>query len=201
MSRRQFGEIPSLSPLDFFAPVLECHKIGKHPLKKYCLPFLGEAFLENEIVAVYLGYQEEGLWVRAHFLAAQKEQKKKENLELFIDTRNIKTKGYITRTCHHFVFSLEAACGREVTQFFLDDMHPLCDSSLLKVAVAAAGDGMVMDIDIPAAALYGFDASMGAFGFTYRAGSDRAVQHFACSSEEMAIEKRPDMWAEMRFAQ
>ena len=79
-----------------------------------------------------------------------------DGIELFFDTRDVKTSGYNTRFCHHFFFLPEAVDGHqagELTRFRTEDVHDLCDPNELKIKSREA------IAKLPAAQNRPFDAS------------------------------------------
>ena len=75
--------------------------------------------------------------------------------------------------------------------------HELCSPDLLKVKSIFKKKSYEMDIEIPANCLEGYDPkSFDRMGFTYRInrqGGD--PQHFALSSEYLAVEKESKRWS------
>lgn len=206
-------EIYPFSPASFLhvAVDLQQHKgFVKTPYKK---PFLlpnTEMFLEEEsFVDVSMSYDIDGIYVciLAHksfedvvFPAVQEG----DSVELFFDTRDLKSAGSIHKFCHHFVFFPKEigemkAC--EMTKFRGDDAHPICDHKLLQVETTFAKNSYEMKIFIDRDALHGFDPTVfNRLGFTYRInrkGGDS--QHFNISSKDYALEKYPSLWASLKL--
>lgn len=121
-------------------------------------------------------------------------------VEIFIDTRDVKTSGFNTRFCHHFFFLPEiksgVQCG-EKTHFRGEERHALCDPENLFLQVVHAKKTYEMAIGIPAECLVGYDPEeMQRFGFTYRihrVGKD--PMHFSSLSQEFQFEEQPSLWA------
>jgi len=127
-----------------------------------------------------------------------------DSVELFIDTRDLKTKGVVSRFCHHFVFfpvQVQNFYGREITRFRGEDIHRLCHPEDLQASPDLDEDSYRLAIEIPSACLHGFDPlSFPRLGFTYRINrTDGPPQHFAVSSEEYAIEQHPATWGTLKL--
>jgi hypothetical protein len=164
---------------------------------------------EESFADLYCGWSEERLAfacdVHLPFTRViEGDFRKGDSLELFIDTRDLKSKGVISRFCHHFVFTpgeLQGFHGREVTRFRNEDIHRLCHPEDLQVEVDIQAKGYRLDIEIPTQCLFGFDpVASPRIGFTYRLNrSGGAPQHFAVSSEEYAIEQHPATWGTFKL--
>lgn len=199
-------------PIDFFSAQIELHCAEKGGLKKkHALPDFSHLLSEESFATVSMGWEKKGLLfsieVRHPFMDAfYPEFHRGDSVELFIDTRDLKTAGFLTRFCHHFVIlpkPVEGITAQEITAFRTDDRHELCDSSLLGVKGDFQKRSYSLDIFIPAECLHGFDpSSFDRLGFTYRinrVGGD--PQHFALSSDYFAIEKEPSLWSSMWLTQ
>ncbi|MBM3184401.1 MAG: hypothetical protein FJZ64_03755 [Chlamydiae bacterium] len=130
--------------------------------------------------------------------------RKTDSLELFIDTRDLKTKGVVSRFCHHFVFSphqIQNFHGREVTRFRGEDIHRLCHPEDLHVEPKITDSSYRILIEIPSKCLYGYDpVGFPRLGFTYRINRSKGFpQHFAVSSEEYVIEQHPATWGTLKL--
>lgn len=216
----QAAEQPlDLAPLSFFHFSADCHYLGKdvnqlpmgvEKLSAFFLP--NTAFLSGEqlFAQMAMGWSEAGL---AFFVEVQKggdvrcsfpQITNGDSVEIFIDTRDIKSSGYNTRFCHHFFFLPEAieghSCG-ELTHFRTEDSHPLCDAQGLQCTTVYTQGGYGMHMHIPAEALFGFDP--GQFqrcGFTYRINrAGGAPQHFSTSSADFDITQQPALWASLHL--
>lgn len=206
-----FENLPSLNVLNFFNVKIDCHKlISREKLlnKKYLVKSFSYLFDEEDLVKVYMAWDEKGLYfifdVSQPFTKASLEFKKTDSVEIFIDTRSLKTKGYITKFCHHFVFFAQEADGRkgyEVSRFRADDMHKLCDPQDLIVEAVDKPKAYLLSIEIPAACLIGYNPlEINYFSFTYRVNRfEKSPLHFAVSSIEHNIEKSPHLWAKFNL--
>lgn len=206
-----FDDIPSLSPVQFFGITTDCFYVrGKlKTAKELLLPSTSDLLGETSFADVYAGWNVEKL--AFHFsvhLPFQKvgegDFRKGDSIELFIDTRDMKTKGAISRFCHHFVFFpvlVQNFYGREVTRFRSDDMHKLCHPEDLQVLPNVSDDSYSIAIEIPSHCLHGYDPlSFSRIGFTYRINrSGGEPQHFAVSSEEYTIEQHPATWGTLKL--
>ena len=208
MKEETLDYISPLQPIDFFNLSLDVHRVDdlNKPLKKkHLLPDLSDLLPEDLFAKVFMGWHEKGLqfevMVEKPFVESFfPEFKKGDSIELFIDTRDLKSAGFLTRFCHHFVIlprETESVLAKELTHFRTDDRHELCDPKLIKVDAEFKARKYSVKIFIPAECLHGYDlTTFKRLGFTYRinrAGGD--PQHFAVSSEYLAIEKQPSLWS------
>ena len=138
-------ELPALSALNFFDLSALCRRRKDDfiHLPRYRLPSTFEMKNEEEFASVFSAWSDEGLFfhfeVRSPIQHCQySDPKRGDAIELWIDTRNLKTSGYLTKFCHHFVvFPLkeEGCYGKEITRFRSDDLHLLCDRKDLQIEV------------------------------------------------------------------
>lgn len=206
-----FEDIPALSPVQFFGLTADCQFVrgGLKPKKENLLPSTSDLLDENTFVDVYTAWNFEKLCF--NFAIHQPFQKvidtdfrKGDSIELFIDTRDLKTKGVVTRFCHHFVFfpvEIQNFFGREITRFRNEDTHKLCHPEDLSVTPNLDEHNYRVAIEIPAQCLHGYDPlSFPRIGFTYRINRfDGLPQHFAVSSEEYTIEQHPATWGTLKL--
>lgn len=206
-----FEDIPALSPVQFFGLTADCQFIrgGLKPLKEHLLPSTSDLLDEESFANVYAGWNFEKLSfyfsVEAPFQkVGETDFRKGDSIELFIDTRDLKTKGVVTRFCHHFIFfpvEVQNFRGREVTRFRNEDTHRLCHPEDLNVAPDIDDRSYRLGIEIPAQCLHGYDPlSFPRIGFTYRINRcDGPPQHFAVSSDEYTIEQHPATWGTIKL--
>ncbi len=200
-----FEEVLDLSVLPFFQVSAKCYfcpkdkKISKTNLLSSTSSYLKE----KEFAKIYTAWQEDAFLLRIHvdvpFKNATSDFREVDSVELFFDTRDLKTKRFISQFCHHFVFfakEVDGAYAKEVTRFRGDDAHPLCDPNSFQVTVNIAKSFYLMDITIPAQNLYGYQPQdFKRMGFSYRINrTDGAAQNFSMHSEEYAIESNPHLW-------
>ena len=206
-------EIYSFSPscfLQFAIDVQEHKGVVKTPYKK---PFLlpnTEIFLEEESFAeVSMWYDIEGVYLS---ILIQKpfedvsfpNVQEGDSIELFFDTRDLKSAGSIHKFCHHFVFfpkAVEGMIAYEMTKFRGEEARALCDPKLLQVETVFAKNSYEMKLFIEKEALYGFDPrSFNRLGFTYRINRKGDYpQDFNVSSTDYSIEKYPSTLASLRL--
>jgi hypothetical protein len=206
-----FDDLPSLSPVQFFGISSDCFYIrgSLKPDKNFLLPSTSELLAEEPFADVYAGWNVEKLaflvYVRTPFQKIEESDfRKGDSIEIFIDTRDLKSKGAVSRFCHHFVFfpaQMQNFCGREVTRFREGDMHRLCHPEDLQAIPHIEENSYRMLIEIPAHCLHGYDPlSFSRLGFTYRINrAGGPPQHFAVSSEEYAIEQHPSTWGTLKL--
>lgn len=206
-----FDDTPSLSPVQFFGVTADCQYI-QDTLKKdkdYLLPSTAELLGEESFADVYTGWNVDKLSfyfvVKAPFQKiSETDFRRGDSIELFLDTRDMKTKGVVSKFCHHFVFFpalTQNFYGREVTRFRSDDTHRLCHPEDLQVTPDIFSNSYEVFIEIPAHCLFGYDPlSFSRLGFTYRINRTGAsAQHFAVSSHEYTIEQHPATWGTLKL--
>jgi hypothetical protein len=206
-----FEDLPSLSPVQFFGLTADSLFIrdSLKPLKPYLLPSTSDLLGEESFADIYTGWNFEKLcfYIAVHRpfqKIGEGDFRKGDSVELFIDTRDLKTKGVVTRFCHHFIFfpvETQNFYGREITRFRNEDTHRLCHPEDLQVTPDITDDSYRLGIEIPAHCLHGYDPlSFSRIGFTYRINrADGPPQHFAVSSEEYTIEQHPATWGTLKL--
>lgn len=202
-----------LSPVNFFEFRL---KVPYHKAKvlpsltskegiAFKLPDLSFLSKEETFAAVGLGWNEEGLILRFEVdkpfeMAIYPEIDEGDSVEVFIDTRDVKTSGFATRFCHHFFFTakeVDGKCGAEISRFRTDDSHPLSDHNDLVIKPKSSKDAYSIDAFIPSLCLFGYEpADFDRIGFTYRINRQGGLpQHFSVKSDEFRIDEQPSLWA------
>lgn len=206
-----FEDVPGLSPVQFFCVSADClYSRGKLKAdKSFLLPSTSDLLDETSFADVYAGWSVEKLSflisVKIPFEDVQESDfRKGDSIELFIDTRDLKTKGVVSKFCHHFVFfpvQVQNFYGREMTRFKGEDTHRLSHPEDLHVVPVLKETSYSVYIEIPSTCLHGFDPlSFSRVGFTYRINrKGGAPQHFAVSSEEYVIEQHPATWGSLKL--
>lgn len=204
------GFLP-LSPLNFFEISIDVHAIDikkwKEEIeeKKYRLP--STHFLSGEETPFHLsmGWNEEG--IAFYFETSEPFEHPSfpslldgDSIELFFDTRDVKTGSAITRFCHQFYFLPEAIDGHqkgEITRFRQEETHELANPKDLELFVSKKGSVSKMKGFIKKEALFGYDpAQFGRLGFTYRINRRYGSSiHFAVKTEEFNLDQEPSLWA------
>lgn len=206
-----FEDLPGFSPVQFFGITADCIycKRSLKAEKNFQLPSTTELLNEDGFADVYVGWNMEKLFF--HFSVKVPFQKigdgdfrRGDSIELFIDTRDLKSKSTVSRFCHHFVFfpvESQNFYGREITRFRNEEMHRLCHPEDLLVKAELKPQSYTLAIEIPAHSLHGYDPlSFSRLGFTYRINRTGAPpQHFAVSSDEYVIEQHPATWGTLRL--
>jgi len=216
MFKEKENEELTLAPVNFFQISCDClsiappfPKLSKQKGEKYLLPDTTYLCAEESFANVHMGWNKEG--IELYVVIDQKLQSslypevtKGDSVELFFDTRNVKTSGFNTRFCHHFVFLAEAADGvqaLELTRFRTEDAHELCDPKELKVKTIVSKDGYSMQIFIPSTCLVGYDPDQFTqLGFNYRINRFKGdPQHFSAITDEYKIEQQPSLWGSVKL--
>jgi len=202
-------QISPILPIDFFAFTCDVHEgEWKKPLKKkHTLPEFSELLFEDPFAKVLLGWNQKGLLFEVSVTKPFEECffpdfRKGDSIELFIDTRDLKSAGFLTRFCHHFVIlptPIDEVHAQEVTAFRSEDQHEICDPEKIGVKGEFGRRSYRLQIVLPSECLHGYDPSaFDRLGFAYRInGVGRDPQHFALSSEYLAIENIPSRWASL----
>jgi hypothetical protein len=205
-----------ISPVNFFQFKLECpfiegsfQNLASKSLSKYFLPSLSDLCDETSFAKVALGWNYEGMEIFVSITQPFRSVNypnitSGDSLELFFDTRDVKTSGFATKFCHHFFFlpeSFEGISAGELTRFRTEDVHELCQSSLLKVKTDIKKSEYSMNISIPAICLFGYDPEQfDRLGFAYRLNrAGGHPQHFCVTSNDYAIEQHPSLWSSVRL--
>lgn len=188
-----------LNPIHFFSVSADCYFL-KNPKELASTPYLlgnsCDLSGERECAKVYIGWSEKGLFFHFDVKASLDDESK---IELFIDTRDVKTSGYNTRFCHHFFFS--PSSKQEKTHFRNpEEMHPLCPQNLLESHFKKEKSSFKAEIFIPKECLTGYEPhQLGRLGFTYRVSSDGSTQHFSVLSSDYNFEELPALWASLNL--
>ncbi len=208
----EMEELVPITPVNFFQFRLECpfietslEKLPAKKLSKYLLPDLSGLCQEYRFAELAMGWKVEGIEILASISQPVRkvvypEISRGDSLELFFDTRDIKTSGYATRFCHHFFFlpePVEGISAGEITRFRTEDSHELCDGTLLKVKSEVKKSGYALHIFIPSACLFGYDPEQfDRMGFAYRINrAEGPPQHLCVSSVDFSIEQQPSLWS------
>nr|NGX51321.1 hypothetical protein [Chlamydiota bacterium] len=186
-------DLRPFSPSTFFEVRTKIRRAGRREF----LPDTSGLLNEKKFADLSLSWGFQGLSIYAK---VKKKPEEGDFLELFIDTRDLKSTSSITRFCHHFIIYPEEVDGvqaLEVTRFRGEDSHELADSSLFIIDTAVRRNSYEMEIGIPKEALHGYDPKeFKRLGFCYRfIRNNGPPQHFALSSEFFNLEKHPELWA------
>lgn len=207
-------QVFSLAPIDFFQIQANCYYLKPNGFPnltlrnatKYLLPNTSTLCVEEQFADIYIGWNEEGIEILANIKApvTQVAWPRGDSVELFFDTRDVKTSGYNTRFCHHFFFLPESVDGQiagEITRFRTEDTHDLCDPNDLQVKLSSKNGSYQLNIFVPSQCLHGYDPEQfDRMGFTYRI--NRATgpsQHFSVVTEEFQLEQQPSLWSSLRL--
>ena len=202
----------ALTPINFFQLSWDCPQIDEKQLLKgaqYFLPDTSSLCGESKFADVRMAWNKEGIHVHVDVgQAFQKcvfpEVSQGDSIEIFIDTRDVKTSGFNTRFCHHFYFLPEAIDGHkagEITRFRSEDAHELCNANDLKVTAQNAARKYSMKIFIPHESLVGYEPDrFNRLGFSYRINRYQGKpQHFSVVSPEFQIEQQPSLWSSFKL--
>lgn len=176
-------------------------------LNEYILPSTHDLTGEEAFAKLAIAWSEEGLrlLIQVNQTATQSSYPNIENgdsVELFFDTRDLKSSGFNTRFCHHFFFlphAVEGVSKGEKTHFRTEDQHPVCDPESLKCEIQLKTKRYQMKIFIPRQSLHGYDPrQFKRLGFTYRINRQGGEpQHFSVVSQDYHIDQQPSLWGSL----
>lgn len=211
-------ELPPLTPVNFFQIAADCKflpcgekfpALNMRNYKKYLLPDTNELCCEDSFAEIALGWCQEGIegfvYVKHPFKQAfYPSVERGDSIELFIDTRDVKTATFNTRFCHHFFFLAEGVDGKftgEITHFRTEDVHPLCSAADLKVKSECTAKSYTLHFFIPSSCLFGYDPDQfNRMGFSYRINRyGSPPQHFSVVSDDYQIDQQPSLWASLKL--
>jgi hypothetical protein len=202
-------QIEALTPLDFFNFSCEVPHVQNFR-KTMQLPDTSELLAEEHFAEVSLGWNEQELLIKAVINKPFEETffpnvTEGDCLELFFDTRDVKTAGFTNRFCHHFVILPQEVQGiraHEITRFRTEDTHPLCDPAEIHSESSFRSTSYELTVKIPAHCLYGYDpVSFRRLGFNYRINRYKGpAQHFSVSSHTCTIEQHASLWASLQLS-
>ena len=201
----------ALNPVQFFALSCDCFYLAKQERvpswTTYSIPSTHSLTREETFAKLAIGWNEEGIGVQVQVNQPASEScypqvEKGDSIELFFDTRNLKSAGFNTRFCHHFFFlpqAVEGVIKGEKTHFRTEDNHPLCDPQALDCQTQLRRNQYQMKIFIPTQCLYGYDPKQfNCLGFTYRINRHEGEpQHFSVISQEYQIDQQPSLWGSL----
>lgn len=172
--------------------------------KKYLLPDMSDLLEEDSFCRLYAAWSDAFLLFRYEsdvpFQGSfYPKFTQGDALELFIDTRILKTSGFLTKFCHHFVILPEVTNGvraQEITHLRPDDGRALIDGTLIFVETTFEKEGFFMDIKIPIETLFGFDRALfPKIGFSFRAHRVKGKeQNFSAALRSSALERQSVLW-------
>lgn len=209
-----FDQLEPFQGVNFFQCYFDLHKKDHLPVKKkynkpYLLPDTSELLCEKNFADLSICYNEKGVYVdilvHKPFEDIQYTYPSSSDcLELFFDTRDLKTANVIHKFCHHFIFFPKPqgeVSAIEITKIRGHEQRPLCENHLLHVESLFHQDSYEMLIFIEAQGLYGFDPSRcDRLGFTYKVNRKKGPpQHFNVSSKDYSFEKHPQLWATLNL--
>ncbi len=212
MMLERLEQTPPLFPLEFFslrADVAHAKQApsGRVLRRSFLLPSTASLLGEESFAEVALAWSFEGIFVgvfveKPFEEASYPQFAASDALELFFDTRDLKSAGFMTRFCHHFVVLPQAVQGirvQELTHFRTEDTHPLCDPQEISIEATFEKRAYALQLFFPSNVLHGYDPhAFERLGFTYRLHRcGGRPQHFAVSSEHFQIEQQPRLWASL----
>ncbi|QZA58424.1 hypothetical protein [Candidatus Rhabdochlamydia porcellionis] len=193
-------EISPIVPLDCFA--IQCKLLHaknqpsiKVMRKKFLLPSTSKLLNEVSFAEVAIAWNEQAIYCDLFF---DKLLESTDKIELFFDTRDLKTISFTHRFCHQFFILPQKAndetFAKEITIFRTEDAHPLCLAEDIQVNLQDHRKSYIVRVIIPAHCLHGYDPlQFSRIAINYRLHSKGAFQHF--SSAFPLTEQHPRYWA------
>ena len=209
----ELGELALITPVNFYSISLDCFYLESdiedlllNP--QYLLPS-PPLLYEEPFALVAMGWNESGIVVEIKVAGKFNRSilpafEKGDSVELFFNTRDVKTSGFNTKFCHHFYFlpdEKQEVIAKEITHFRTEDRHELCNSDELRVFNEEKDTYHKMRIEIPANCLHGYDPKEDLkLGFTYRINRfSGARQHFSLSSRDYSIGTHSFLWSSLEL--
>jgi hypothetical protein len=206
-------DLAPLSPAPFFQLSVDISKGEKIPSKllrrSFLLPDTSELFPEAHFANVWMAWHEKGLSFEIEVEEAFEncffpEFRKGDSVELFIDTRDLKTAKSVHRFCHHLCFLPQEVNGiqiHEMTRFRAEDSRPLIDCDEIEMKTEFASSSYTMTLFIPGELLFGYEPlEFSRLGFTYRINRfGKKPAHFSTSSLLFSIENHPALWSSLKL--
>lgn len=196
-----------LRPVNFVEIKWDCPQKGKGALSK--MPDTSPLTGEEHFAKVYMGWEEAGLHFKVDVDSPFEdvfypEVTRGDSVELFIDTRDVKTSSFNTKFCHHFFFlpqEIQGLKAGELTHFRTEDAHERCNPLDLHLTSEINTKGYHLQIFIPSHCLHGYDpVSFDRLGFNYRINRlGKPKQHFSAVTDEYAIENQPALWGSIKL--
>lgn len=197
-------EISPILPLDCFALQQNLLYAKKQPStkimrKKFVLPSTSQWLNEVPFAEVAIAWNEQAIYCDLFF---DKLLEPTDKVELFFDTRDLKTVSFTHRFCHQFFIlplpSKEESFAKEITVFRTEDTHPLCLAEDLQVDLQDHHKSYLVRVILPARCLYGYDPlQFSRIAINYRLHSKGSLQHF--SSAYPLTEQHPRYWASCKL--
>jgi hypothetical protein len=194
-------ETKPILPLDCFA--IQCKLLHaknqpsiKMMRKKFLLPITSELLHEIPFAEVAIAWNEQLIYCDIFF---DHPLDPTDKVELFFDTRDLKTVSFTHRFCHQFLILAQRAgdetFAKEITAFRTEDVHPLCLAEDIQVDLQDNRRSYVIRVIIPAHCLHGYDPlQFSRIAINYRLHSkESGFQHF--SSAYPSTEQHPRYWA------
>lgn len=200
-------------PSLFYEFQLECKRHQEEPFRllrdDFLLPPLGKLWNEEIFAKAYMAWSETALYFTfvvesSPWQVFYPQVSRGDSIELFVDTKNLKSARLATRFCHHFFFlpeRIEGLVTGEITHFRTEDTHPLCNPDDIEYKVTHTKKGYRADFVLTERCLVGFQPTEGAcIGLSYRVNRfNGSPQHFAPSSLRLPLDQCPYLWPEVRL--
>lgn len=205
---------PEVPKRSFFNFAWQCPYRGVPPVidgdlqdwdRRFRMPDLMELEVREAFADVYAAWSERGLYLAVHVRKAaganvdRRRPLQGDGLQVWVDTRDVRSAHRASRYCHHFYFL--PGTGRAKprggqTRIRRARAHSqLCDSSELPVACDASGTGYRLEVHLPSKTLTGFDPDENRlFGFTYLLQDRKQGRQWWTADEPLPVSYDPSLW-------
>ncbi len=198
----------------FFQVAFPCHFRTEAPvidgnLNDWDTPFLVPDLTgidgKTPFADVYMAWNHQGVYVAVETNGLSATQVdtdhplRGDGLQIWIDTRDVRTASRGSRYCHHFCFwpgvESEKPGGRQFRLRRARAQARLCDADQLHVASRVSKSGYCLELHILKSALTGFDPDENnRLGFTYLLKDRKLGRQFWTADETLPVSYDPSLW-------
>ncbi len=207
--KRAFFNFAYACPFRADAPVLDGDL--KDWGEGFQVPDLTEIDGRKPYADFYMAWNDAGLYFAVHVrkTAGMEVQTKRplrgDGLQIWVDTRDVRTAHRASRYCHHFYFlpskGSRKPVGGQVRIRRARAQGKPCDPDRLGVASKATRTGYRMEIHLPTEVLQGFDPEENnRLGFTYLLRDRKLGRQFWTADEPLPISYDPSLWGTVELA-
>lgn len=167
------------------------------------------AFEGDARSVVKLRWNEKGVYISIHFDSAFQdvfypEFTQGDAVEIFLDTRDMKQMGRMTRFCHHFLAlpkKINGVQALELSRFRNEDAHEHCDPKDIGIKTEFAKKSFIVKMELPQEILYGYNPNeFRRLGFAYRIHRKGfEAEQFPLPMRAAPLEKYPGYWSTLHL--
>ncbi|MDA0747957.1 MAG: hypothetical protein O2954_15660 [bacterium] len=178
--------------------------------ERYLLTDLGVLDGREPFANVYAGWNDGGVYLAVDVLRAVemetdvKRPLRGDGLQVWVDTRDVRTAHRASRYCHHFYFlpakGSRKPVGGQVRIRRARSQGKPCDPSHLEVACSTTRSGYRMEMKLPAEVLTGFDPEENTrLGFTYLLRDRKLGRQYWTADEPLPVSYDPSLWGTLEL--